>query len=108
MYNKIYDIENFIEQKIRELLEEPMNENQAPNWAQATVLFERMIIPSDFISLIDKFVKLAKDIIKEAKQHDNKVYYYGIKDGKKIPAQISDHIDFINQIKEWIKKHKDE
>ncbi len=40
-------IQNYIEQKIRELLEDPMNEYQDPNWVQTALLFEQVVIPCE-------------------------------------------------------------
>ena len=39
-YDAQGDIQNYIEQKIRGLLEDPMNEYQDPNWVQAALLIE--------------------------------------------------------------------
>ncbi len=56
MYDARDDIQEYIEQKIRELLEEPMNKYQDPNWVQAVTLFEQLIVPLD-IYIMDKCSK---------------------------------------------------
>ena len=62
MYDTRGDIQNYIEQKIRELLEEPMNEYQDPSWVQAATLFEQLIVPLD-IYIMDGLLNLAHDIV---------------------------------------------
>lgn len=72
-------IENFMEKKIRGLLEDPMNEFQDPNWVQAAKLFAEIIVPCGSVYFAyDGFVELAEDIVKKAKEHKCQViYYYG-------------------------------
>ena len=53
MYDARGDIQDYIEQKIRELLEEPMKKYQDPKWVQADTLFEQLIVPLD-IYIMDK------------------------------------------------------
>lgn len=65
MYDTRGDIQGYIEHKIRELLEEPMNEYQDPNWVQAATLFEQLIVPLD-IYIKDGLLNLAYDIVKKA------------------------------------------
>ena len=62
MYDTRGDIQNYIEQKIRELLEEPMNEYQDPSWVQAATLFEQLIVPLD-IYIMDGLLNLAHNIV---------------------------------------------
>ena len=62
MYDTRGDIQNCIEQKIRELLEEPMNEYQDPSGVQAATLFEQLIVPLD-IYIMDGLLNLAHDIV---------------------------------------------
>ena len=47
MYDICGFIQQYIEQKIRELLEAPMNEYHDPNWVQVALLFERVVIPCE-------------------------------------------------------------
>ncbi|MBY8984895.1 MAG: hypothetical protein KGD65_07510 [Candidatus Lokiarchaeota archaeon] len=71
MYDTHGSIENYIEEQIRELLEDPMNEYQDPNWVQAALLFEDTIVPCERYSA-EHLHKLAQDIVTKAEQHGNK------------------------------------
>ena len=66
LFNVRHEIEDFIEQKIRGLLEDPMNELQDPNWVQATMLFEQAVIPCEEYRS-DIMYDLAKDILEKAR-----------------------------------------
>jgi len=58
------NIENFIEKKIRALLEDPMNEYQDPNWVQASELFAEIIVPCGSVYFAHEgLLTLAKDIV---------------------------------------------
>lgn len=72
-------IEDFIEEKIRGILEYPMNEYQDPNWAQAAEIFSDIIIPCGSVYFThDRFLELGKNIVKKAKENNCQViYYYG-------------------------------
>lgn len=72
-------IENFMEEKIRGLLEYPMNEFQNPNWVQAAELSAEIIVLCGAVYFAhDGFVGLAGNIVKKAKEHNCQVaYYYG-------------------------------
>ena len=122
MYDTRGDIENYIEQKIRELLEEPMNEYQDPNWVQAATLFDQLIVPLDFY-IMDGLLNLANDIVKRAEKYNNRVVYKDISpmlynqevidstslDLNNLPdgADIIDYNYIIDKIKKWIKKQKE-
>lgn len=41
-------ISNFIERKVRDLLEYDMNEYQDPAWVQAAELFNEIVVPCEF------------------------------------------------------------
>lgn len=71
------EIEDFIERKIRSLLEDPMNELQDPNWVQAAMLFEQTVIPCERFRR-DFMYDLTKDILKRATQYENRVLYQEI------------------------------
>ena len=60
MFDACGYIQQYIEQKIRELLEEPMNEYQDPNWVQATLLFEQNVIPCESY-IMDDLYDLARE-----------------------------------------------
>ena len=77
MYDAAGSIEQYIEKKIRALLEDPMNEYQDPNWVQAAFLFERTVAPCEEYRA-DELYNLANDIIKKAEQHNNRVVYQPI------------------------------
>ena len=111
-------IQNYIEQKIRELLEDPMNEYQDPNWVQAALLFDQTVIPCERY-IMDELYVLANDIVKVAEQNNNKVIYQQISgmynekivDGNS-PNIISQSEDMriakydenIENIKNWMRK----
>ncbi|KKM70413.1 hypothetical protein LCGC14_1441050 [marine sediment metagenome] len=106
------NIEEFIEQKTRGLLEDPMNEYQDPNWLQAAMLFEQTVIPCERYRK-NHFLELAKNIVDKAGQHNNQVIYQkipGMYNEKIIDPRMDlpDDVDvfnydsLINTIKEWI------
>ena len=76
--DKMYDargfIQNYIAQQIRSLLEDPMNDYQNPNWVQAALLFEQVVVPCEGYWM-DSLYDLAMDIIKKAEQNNNKAIY---------------------------------
>ena len=121
MYDTRGDIEEYIEQKIRDLLEESMNEYQDPNWVQAATLFEQLIVPLD-IYIMDRLVKLAQDIINNAELNNVQVIYQDIPgmynqktlDGKsiendKLPdnIQVRKYDEIVDNIKKWIENQKE-
>lgn len=108
-------IENFIEEKIRALLEDSLNEFQDPNWVQAAELFAEIIVPCGSVYFAhDGLLALAKDIVKKAKAHNYKVsYYYGRgynavvgcpRDGFTRKEEV-DYSTTIRQIEQWIKEY---
>ena len=111
-------IQNYIEQKIRELLEDPMNEYQDPNWVQAALLFDQTVIPCERY-IMDELYVLANDIVKVAEQNNNRVIYQqisGMYNEKIIDGNSSDIIsqsedrriakydENIENIKNWMRK----
>ena len=122
MYDTRGDIENYIEQKIRELLEEPMNELQDPNWVQAATLFEQLIVPLD-IYIMEGLLNLASDIVKKAEKNNNRVVYQDISpslynqkvidstplDLDNLPEGINiiDYNSIIDKIKKWMEHQKE-
>ncbi len=120
MYDTRGDIENYIEQKIRELLEESMNEYQDPNWVQAATLFNQLIVPlGDYI--MGGLAKLAQDIVNFAEQNNVQAIYQDIPglynqkivDGKsiendKLPEkkQVIKYDEIVENIKKWIENQK--
>jgi len=74
MYDAQAFIQEHIEKQIRELLEDPMNEYQDPNWVQAALLFERVVVPCEGY-MRDLLYNLAEDIVKKAAQQNNRVIY---------------------------------
>ncbi len=122
MYDTRGDIQGYIEHRIRELLEEPMNEYQDPNWVQAATLFEQIIVPLD-IYIKDRLLNLANDIVKKAKEHNNRVVYKDISprlynqeiidspsvDLNNLPdgIEIVDYTYIIDNIKKWLTQQKE-
>ncbi|MFX0035184.1 MAG: hypothetical protein ACFE9I_06040 [Candidatus Hermodarchaeota archaeon] len=122
MYDTRGDIEYYIAHKIRELLEEPMNELQDPNWVQAATLFEQLILPLD-IYIVEGLLNLANDIVKKAEEHNNRVVYKDISprlynqvvidspslDINNLPVGVNiiDYNHIIDNIKKWIEHQKE-
>ena len=118
MYDASVSIQQYIEQQIRELLEDPMNELQDPNWVQAALLFERIVVPCEEYRA-EELYELANDIVKKAEQHNNQVVYQHIAgmynekiieansvDMKNLPDDIRavDYTKNIENIKKWIEQ----
>jgi hypothetical protein len=117
MYDAQGFIQNYIEQKIRELLEDPMNEYQDPNWVQAALLFKRAVVPC-YGYTMEHLYKLAHDIVDKAEQHGNKWIYQvipGMYNEKVIDptsiymnnlpngVEVREYKDTVNSIKKWMK-----
>ena len=119
--DKMYDaqgfIQNYIEQKIRELLEEPMNEYQDPNWVQAALLFEHAVAPCERYTM-EHLYKLAQDIVDKAEQHGNRwvsqvipgMYNEKVIDPTSIDmnnlpngVEVWEYKDTVKYIKKWMK-----
>lgn len=113
-----YKIEVFIADKIRELLEDPMNEFQDPNWVQAAILFEQSVVPCEEYR-IDILYKLAEDIIEIATQNKNQAVYQEIPgmynerlvdpnliDTKNLPKdmRLMNYDKNIKKLKDWAEK----
>jgi len=120
MYDARGFIQKYIEEQIRGLLEDPMNEYQDPNWVQAALLFVQVVIPCEAY-MMDWFYGLAKDIVNKAEQNNNRVIYQGIPGmyNEKIldpisvdindladNAEIRDYEEIINTIKKWREEFK--
>ncbi len=108
-------IENFIQQKVRDLLEYDMNEYQNPAWAQAAELFEELVVICDSY-YSEALYTLGIDIVKEAEKHGCRVAYqripgmYNVKlaSGDDISDKKIDEFDYskaVNSIKTWISKN---
>jgi len=121
MFNDRREILDYMEHKIRRLLDEPLNEFQDPNWVQAATLFEQMIIPLD-IYIMNGLLNLAQDIVKKAENNKNQVMYVSnlemynqeILDVHSIETapypegiQIIKYDEMVNNIKKWIEHQKD-
>ncbi len=120
MYDACGFIEQYIEQQIRVLLEDPMNEYQDPNWVQAALLFEQVVIPCERF-FMDELYTLASNIVKVAEQNNNKVIYQqvsGMYNEKILNGKSSDinsssedkrienFDEKIGNIKNWMKKQE--
>lgn len=122
--DKMFDargfIQNYIVHQIRGLLEDPMNEYQDPNWVQAALLFEQVVVPCEAY-MMDWLYNLAKDIVKKAEQNNNRVIYQGIPgiynekivdansvDDNNLPDNVKmrDYEKTINNIKKWMDDFK--
>jgi len=68
------NIANFIERKVRDLLEYDMNEYQNPAWVQAAELFSEIVVPCvGYYS--EGLYTLGIDIVKEAEKQGYRVRY---------------------------------
>ena len=117
-HNYKWDIANYIEQKIRELLEYDMNEYQDPAWLQAAELFNEIIVPCE-IFCSGGLYTLGVDIVKEAEKHGCQVVYQripgtynaksisgnGYKEGE---VDTFDGTKTVNSIKLWITQNEDQ
>ena len=118
MYDTRADIEGYIEHKIREILEEDLNELQDPNWVQAAILFKQVVVPCEDY-MWEYLYDLAKDIVTKAEKENNRVVYRNISprlynqevvDSDSIDLNnVPDGVDVmkydstINAIKKWMK-----
>lgn len=115
MYDAQGDIQLYIEKKVRELLEDPMNEYQDPNWVQAATLFSRVVVPCENY-MYESLYKLAKDIIKKSELHHNQVVYQNIPRmyNQKVvdpndtteDCEVFNYDPLIDLIKKWMTDYK--
>lgn len=95
------DIADFIERKVRDLLESDMGDFDDPAWVQATELFNEVVVPcKNYYS--EGLMALGFDIVKKAKNHDCKVVFQ-----TKSGHNISDYLEKVNSIKTWIMKNRE-
>ncbi len=71
------DIGNYIEQKVRDLLEYDMNEYQDPVWIQAAELFNEIVVPCQN-HFSGGLYALGIDIVKEAENQGCRAVYQRI------------------------------
>ena len=110
-------IQNYIEEKVRELLSYPMNEYQDPSWVQAALLFEQTVVPCGYY-MMEHLYKLALDIVNEAEKHGSKwvsqiiprTYNEKSFDSASTPMEniplevtVNDYSDTVKNIKNWMK-----
>jgi len=120
MYDARGSIQKYIDKCIRELLEDPMNEYQDPNWVQASLLFEQVVVPCEAYRMVWLY-ELAEAIVKKAEQHQNQAIFQLIEgmynertldsnsvDLDNLPdkTEIRDYTETINNIKNWMKSFK--
>ena len=70
-------IANYIEEKVRSLLEYDMNEYQDPAWVQAAELFNEVVVPCESYYSEGLYI-LGMDIVKEAETHGCRTVYQKI------------------------------
>ena len=111
------DITNYIERKVRNLLEYDMNEYQDPSWVQAAELFNEIVVPCESYYSKGLFT-LGNDIAKEAETHGCRVVYQRIP-GMYNVKQVSDDdysdqkidtFDYsrtVSSIKAWIARNEE-
>ena len=109
-------IANYMEEKVRSLLEYDMNEFQDPAWVQAAELFNEIVVPCESY-YSEGLYNLGIDIVKEAENHGCRTAY------QKIPRTYNakvlskgeysdediDKIDYsktVNSIKNWIARNE--
>ena len=109
------NIANFIERKVRDLLEYEMNEYQNPAWVQTAELFNEIVVPCDSY-YSEALYTLGIDIVKEAEKHGYRVAYqripgmYNVKliSGDNNSDKKVDELDYsktVISIKAWIAKN---
>ena len=76
-HNYKWDFANYIERKVRELLEYDMNEQQDPAWVQAAELFNEIIVPCE-VYCTSGLYALGTAIVKEGENHGCKVVHQRI------------------------------
>ena len=106
------DITNYIERKVRNLLEYDMNKYQDPAWGQVAELFNEIVVPCE--SYYSKgLITLGNDIVKEVENHGCQTVYQRIPgtynaervsgdDNSDQEVEIYDCSRTINSIKAWI------
>ena len=106
------NIANFIERKVRDLLEYDMNEYQNPDWVQAAELFSEIVVPC--VSYYSEgLYTLGIDFVKEAERYGYRVAYqripgmYNVKlvSGVDDTNKKIDEFDYskaVNSTKTWI------
>ena len=110
-------IENFIEQRIRNLFDYDMNEYQDPAWVQAAELFNEVVVPCESY-FSERLYTLGIDIVKEAEKHGCRTAcqqipgMYNVKqvsrdEYTKDQVDIFDYSSTINSIKTWIARKKE-
>ena len=111
------NIANFIEQKVRDLLEYDMNEYQDTAWIQAAELFSEVVVPCESYHS-ERLRTLATDIVKEAENHGCYALYQKISgtfNEKVISGDdcSSDNVEkfhyskTVDSIKAWIAKYEE-
>ncbi len=114
MFDVRSEIEDFMEHRIRKLLEEPMNSFQEPNWVQAETLFEEVVIPCKEAYFNEDMYELANAIVNKAKENGCEVVYITNPDvydlNKEITSsddfEIASHKSTIRKILDWMQKCK--
>ncbi len=112
-------IGDYIQKQIRELLEDPMNEYQDPNWVQAAELFEEIIVPCGWSYFTEEIVKLAEEITERARENFCKVNYYYSEGSCSYNAianipnrkgytekEEMDYSDTIEKIESWVESYR--
>ena len=109
-------IQDYIEERIRELLEDPMNEYQDPNWVQAALLFEQAVVPCEDYRM-EKLYRLAHEIVTKAESNSCRwvsqvipgMYNERALDPKSIDinnlpegVNMQDYTKMVESIKKWM------
>ena len=110
------DITNYIERKVRNLLEYDVNEYQDPSWVQAAELFNEIVVPCEIYYSKGLFT-LGIDIVKVAENHGCRtvcqrisgMYNAKLVSGDNYSNHEVDTFDDsrkVNSIKMWIERNK--
>jgi len=116
-HNSKWDIANYIERKVRDLLEYDMNEYQDPAWVQAAELFNEIVVPCESYCSGGLYA-LGIDIVKEAENHGCRAVYqripgmYNVKlvSGDEYSEDEVDKFDYsktVNSIKAWLAQNEE-
>ncbi|MBA7534534.1 hypothetical protein ES705_26782 [subsurface metagenome] len=109
-------IENYIERKIRDLLEYDMNEYQDPAWVQIAELFNEIVVPCEN-NFLEGLYTLEIAVVKEAENHGCQAVYQRIPgmfnvnlvSGDEYSDNEVDKFDYsrtVNSIKAWIAQNE--
>lgn len=94
------EISDFIERKVRGLLESDMSDFDDPAWVQATELFTEVVVPCKNL-YSEGLIALGFDIVREAEKHGCRVAFQ-----TNSGTEVSDYMETVDLIKTWVIRNK--